>query len=709
MRRGLALVGLLVVLGAAGPAAQTVTGARFQLTSGPCTVRAGVGAPASGLGSACDVYVRTDTPFGVYHKLDATTWVQTNPGTGTTGDLYYASSATAFGRLSAVASGQVLASAGTGTAPMWTASPTATLFTGTGNPGFVVSNANAQFRLQETDASTDNGGWVFRAQNEAFDWRTLNDAGTAATTFLSVARTGLDVDSITLQPNAGDIILAPGGLDILPDTGYTKNLGALTNKFLTLHAAELWVETLVAQNTMATIGGRILVGPTTTLTSDLAAAATSMVVKHNSLANGDRVVLQANGALEWMAVTSAPSGSGPYTYSVTRDLDGTGANDWTAGDAVFNTGTTGNGFIDLYSVAGVIPGSTAGPTIVGNVRTGTTYSQVAPRWAIGNLDGTFGYGATTYGAAFGDPSATHLTIDATNGLRIRNGATNKLTADTSGNLAIVGSLSVGTSGSISSGATAYGTGTGYWLAYNGGTPQVRVGTTSGNRLAWDGTDLTLVSANATLDSAGVTITPATTTDDTRAYRFTVPTGRLGMYGADAGGAGVGRYLRLWNEWTGTGNYANGVQTLIGAWHTPSSGGTSRRCDLIMGADGSTSSLTADGCLTLYFDGSFNTIGGGQLSMGTRIQFTTNTGVEVGGIGKTSANGLTVRGVTGSTYEFYLESNAGNGVIAVPAGTVEIQLGGVSLDGTGKVLCVKSDATIGTCTTGVGGSGTCTCS
>ena len=75
-------------------------------------------------------------------------------------------------------------------------------------------------------------------------------------------------------------------------------------------------------------------------------------------------------------VASGSSGSGPYTYTITRNLDGSGANNWTAGDAVFNTGTTNSGFIDLYSSAGVISGS--GPTIVGNVRTGTTYNNTFP-------------------------------------------------------------------------------------------------------------------------------------------------------------------------------------------------------------------------------------------------------------------------------------------------------------------------------------------
>jgi hypothetical protein len=288
--------------------------------------------------------------------------------------------------------------------------------------------------------------------------------------------------NLTLAPT-GDLVLGPTGADVLPNLGYTQNLGALTNKYLTLHAAELWVETLVAQNTIATIGGRVLVGPTTTLTADLSVGATSISVKHNQIANGARIYLEANGALEWMAVTSGPSGTGPYTYTVTRNLDGSGANAWTAGDAVFNTGTTGDGFIDLYSVAGVLGG--AGPTIVGNARTGTTYNNVAPRWAIGNLNGLYGYGATTYGTAFGDASATNVTIDATNGFRIRSGTTNRLTADTAGNLSLLGDLSLGTASVFrSSTATGLNTGDGFYLT-GGSTPTFRIGNPAGNRLVYD--------------------------------------------------------------------------------------------------------------------------------------------------------------------------------------------------------------------------------
>ena len=39
---------------------------------------------------------------------------------------------------------------------------------------------------------------------------------------------------------------------------------------------------------------------------------------------------------------------------------------------------------------------------------------------------------------------------------------------------------------------------------------------------------------------------------------------------------------------------------------------------------------------------------------------------------------------------------------------EVNITGISGDGSGKAVCIKSDRTLGTCSDAVGGSGTCTC-
>lgn len=70
---------------AAGAEAQTVTAARFQLTTGPCTLRSGSGAPSTSLGAVCDTYRRTDSPYTVYVKTGASTWSALVAEPGTTG------------------------------------------------------------------------------------------------------------------------------------------------------------------------------------------------------------------------------------------------------------------------------------------------------------------------------------------------------------------------------------------------------------------------------------------------------------------------------------------------------------------------------------------------------------------------------------------------------------------------------------------------
>jgi len=310
-------------------------------------------------------------------------------------------------------------------------------------------------------------------------------AGALALTKLRTPLLDTAAGNMVLQP-AGDLVLDPVGNDVFPQTNYDINLGALNLKFLSLHAAELWVETLVAQNTIATIGGRILVGPTTSLTRDLAAAATTIYVKHNEMASGDRTYMEANGKVEFFAITSGPTGTGTdYSYTVTRNLDGTGANDWYAGDAMFNTGTTGEGFIDLYSLHGVKAGTEYGPTIVGNIRLSSTYNDWEERWAVGNLNGLYDYGTTVYGFAAGDPDGANVTVDATYGVRLRQGTTDMIALDISGNSYFAGVMTIGANGEIRQGTGTLGsnyTGLRIWRDSSIG----RIGGYNNNTLQWYG-------------------------------------------------------------------------------------------------------------------------------------------------------------------------------------------------------------------------------
>jgi hypothetical protein len=203
---------------------------------------------------------------------------------------------------------------------------------------------------------------------------------------------------------------------------------------------------------------------------------------------------------------------------VIRNLDGSGANQWYAGDALLDTGQVGSGFIDLYSVAGVLSG--AGPTIVGNVRTGTTYNNIAPRWAIGNLNGLYSYATDVYGVGMGDPSDANLVIDATNGLRIRNSTT----------VYAVMASSI-----------------------------FRLGASGGNRVEWDGTNLAVVSADLVIDSSGITLGPAGAAGyiPSNAYKWGATDGTLGITGM-----GLGGIKTLWIEATHNGSGGAGQAGIV---------------------------------------------------------------------------------------------------------------------------------------------------
>ncbi|MGH9161490.1 MAG: hypothetical protein ACRD2X_16105, partial [Vicinamibacteraceae bacterium] len=394
--------------------------------------------------------------------------------------------------------------------------------------------------------------------------------------------------------------------DLVPEQQYHGWIGYPNRKWLTAWIAELNVETLVARETYATMGGRLLTTEATTLITPLLSTDTQIVTQHNNMASGDYLYMEGDLHVEFMKVASAPVrinkvtnnsfednttgwgvnagqtltrlcratssedstqpvylegvcaarwvytsgtslvfhsngtlqastsyrmcvgvrnaetidgtepslsmrvdsaasliaatvtqredapewfdacitqtstatpganigiqfdqgqaatwdmdavmlhvaslGNIPWTAngavtSVTRNLDATGSNYWSAGSAVVNTGTCGDGFLDQYALRGVKSGTEFGPSIVGNVRTGCTdssdYADWAPRWAAGNLRGLYGYTTDIYGFAAGDSSMQWLAADGTNGVRLMNGTATRMLLGSS-NLDFYGSSS----------------------------------------------------------------------------------------------------------------------------------------------------------------------------------------------------------------------------------------------------------------------------
>ncbi len=117
---------------------------------------------------------------------------------------------------------------------------------------------------------------------------------------------------------------------------------------------------------------------------------------------------------------------------------------------------------------------------------------VGSRWIqidLSAISGTFGVGSgfTIFVTPYFSPGsarvAASIVVATLSAIQTNTGALN-----------VSGVCTIGTGGALRSGQTAYDTGTGFWLEYNGGTPRFSIGVAGGNGLTWDGTTLAVTGA-----------------------------------------------------------------------------------------------------------------------------------------------------------------------------------------------------------------------
>lgn len=143
---------------------------------------------------------------------------------------------------------------------------TPTIDTASGNLTIAPLGGTTNVTGALTGSST--GGFATSVSAPLYTAASGNLTVSAPATLLLNAATANTVD---LQINgisqwiASDQRLNPRG-SVLVD------VGDINRKVRTVHAAELYVETLVAQDVLATIGGRVMVAPTTTLIADLSSS-----------------------------------------------------------------------------------------------------------------------------------------------------------------------------------------------------------------------------------------------------------------------------------------------------------------------------------------------------------------------------------------------------------------------------------------------------
>jgi hypothetical protein len=254
-----------------------------------------------------------------------------------------------------------------------------------------------------------------------------------------------------------------GGLstrDVIPELTDTYDLGSSTKLWRKGWLSEL-ESVLFAQNTITLLGGWFVVGKGEgSLPADVGSADTSIDFGQ-SMTTGQFVVIRTSLQVEYVQIGTLVSGT---TYNVTRNLDGSGANDWPAGTVYLVLGVSGDGRIELNA---------ADTPRISVLEQGSTYNAQNEQIRIGDLNGNWGYSSEKLGMAIGEYASNkaNLTLDPTNGLRLRIHDTDYIVLDNSGNAKLSGKLQLdGTSSALAIGSTpptANDAGTGLWLDRTG--------------------------------------------------------------------------------------------------------------------------------------------------------------------------------------------------------------------------------------------------
>jgi len=249
---------------------------------------------------------------------------------------------------------------------------------------------------------------------------------------------------------------------------------------------------LFSLNTVTLLGGWLAIYKNAGKITNAIDATQTTVDFGTAMTPGDFVVFRAPLKLEYMEVGTLVSGD---VYNVTRGIErgaGIGTGEAWAAEAPFAVlGQSGDGRIELNAYDS--------PKIQVKLQ-GATYDIQDEIIRMGDLNGWGGYSAQEFGFGVGlyTSGQPNITIDPTNGLRIRSYTTDIITLDTSGNATIQNTnlLLSGTS-SISIGTvppTGPSTGTGLWIDEDGlffissSTPVMEVTSTGNLNTLYDPTE-----------------------------------------------------------------------------------------------------------------------------------------------------------------------------------------------------------------------------
>lgn len=311
--------------------------------------------------------------------------------------------------------------------------------------------------------------------------------------------------------------------DLLPRATDAYMLGSSANKWQKAWVSELDA-VIFAENVTSVVGGQLLLCKGQGTLGAAIGTGDTVLDFGQSMTVGDFVVFRAAGALEWVKITSSAGGT---TYNVTRNEDGSGANAWPEASVYAIFGQSGDYRIEHDAI---------NTPRISMIRQGTSASNSVEVYRLGDLNGNWGYATPTIGLAIGEYAASlpNITVDATNGLRIRSHSNNLLVFDTSGNAQLAGVFTFGANGGIYQGSGSFGSpttglkiynsgGFGVLEGYNAGLLQVTVNSSG---------KFTFAAGNGTIDRAGIAMVQSAASSTERSYRFTNSGGTTlaGLYG-----------------------------------------------------------------------------------------------------------------------------------------------------------------------------------
>lgn len=353
--------------------------------------------------------------------------------------------------------------------------------------------------------ATDSSGYLTTVRHTVTDYLFVNNS--TANLYLKDTSTGWQASSTTvINPQSGNSIRSTSFTSGLSGWGINAAGDAEFNNVTT--RGELRASVFKVNEIAATAGTFGVFYSASTLNADattpsIASSFTFDAKNSDSggmLFGGGEVVrfkayISPSGTIigdAWATITGRSNHTTYATYTATMN-SGSNPVVFKAGTAVVDYGVSGAGFITL-SADGTVGSS---PNLTMGTHAGSPWSAQTTLLRLGNLNGSYGYSADTYGFAAGDNSTAWVKIDPTNGVRLGYNSTTKVSIDTSGNASFAGSITAsgGTIGGLNIASNKIYAGTGTFNNTNTAFYLDVDGSLSlKDKLSWNGTTLTITGA-----------------------------------------------------------------------------------------------------------------------------------------------------------------------------------------------------------------------